>query len=1647
LKRYCIYIFTVLTVLLSLQAQKAVGQQGRGIFFSVFGQNAPETFGDIDNRQAFYLDIPESETAPVYLRVFDADVGGRYEEKRGNYDTQTRFIVLGGESADKKYYRNPGFSEKQVNFNNADIIISRQIGYDKSLDASYISLGELPPDKGFRTEDGYRRYVLLVEGMGGNDGNYFDFVLSYDPNRKDIPKNIRLFVYDLTLRIPDWPDFIGKIPIRTQNNTRVTISTFDMDDVPISIEQIFKADSPLETSGDGVWHTNTYHVDNPTLTREIGLIIEGKDFNNSFGLIAQDSAGEALPIPLPITDYEPPKEPVITHEVSFTDNRCEKAAFKADILNSSNFDLERITWVFSDDTLSGSPITKSFSTPGYQIYELKVEGYTGGQLTDYHIIDSLLINVPPAAWAGGNRVHVPDLPMAFDGTVSEDPDGFITEYFWDFGDNSSASGARVDHTYEEYGIYTVTLKVVDNSSVPCNTATASARVKINKPPVAKVNIPQFSQIGQVIELDATASEDPDGTITSYEWSIGNDTTLYGPSVKYAFNEKDTPVSLKITDDSKVKNSAMEKKFSVNVNLLPLARAGENKKTSPGTSILFDGTNSSDPDGRISRYEWDFGSYQTEGPTVRYAFQEPGKYPVTLTVTDDSGISTASDTITVNVNAPPIPMIAGDMIYATGRVILSAEDSYDPDGTITAYNWNMGDGNTKKGTKIGHTYKKPGKYTVALTVKDDSDTDSAIRQRTSEVIINHFPEAHIKMPEIAAPYDTLTFSGGQSFDPDGEIISYNWDFGDNESGVGKTVRHSFLKPGTYQIQLEVRDDSGLPQAADITNKTLTINHPPNIVVDFPGKIDPDSTITFDASESFDPDGKITTIYWNYDGTWHQGKKILKIKGNELKNGIKVAMEDDANVKNSRVEQKLSAEVNESPVAIAGEDKHTDKMTIVFDGSESYDPDGDDIQHYWDFSDGGSGRGAIISHTYRHGGRYKAILTVDDQRLLSNSFDSDTVEVFINRPPDAFFELPYAVCVEDTFRYDGSNSFDIDGNENLRYDWTFGDGNTAQSKTGLHRYEKTGTYQVELTVDDTEGFSNSTDTFVQPIQVVGAPTADAGSNIQACEMEPVQFDGSNSLAAEGMLNQYTWDFGDGNTGSGVAPVHRYSEPGTYQVKLTITGNDYGSCDHTDTDMMTITVLPKPEAEFDTPEFLLEGEPLVLDASPSLQPEVQLRSFKWEITGPDTININWFQRTYTDSTERRIAEWVSRGSKITAPQVIEDQSLTGQLPKTVLEDLPPGNYQVKLMIETNSMTGCNTAVASRFVDIRQREELQIADIPVLVPHKEFNFKLNSIFINPENYEKLEWHFGDGTTNEGINVKHAYTEPGIYTLEFKADDGRGSKYSVTELEQKVMVNAAPIATISGPSRVTPNTPVTFDATASRDPDGSITSYNWFFSDGTRKTGPRIEHSFNRSGSFAVSLTVRDNREVSNSVDTDNTIVLVAPPPDITMKMPNAVCPGVPINFIDALSVNPEDSSLVNIKIGEKKISYGQAANHEFNVPGKYRLTIELEDGSGNNRETIRQTIIVNGSPEIYAEVPRKTTIGAANEMVRMDASNSFDPNGDILNYYWDLGDGTQQVGKTIQHQYQRSGIYTVLLTVMDDKGMKCSVAEKKYEIQVTER
>ncbi|MDG6229770.1 MAG: PKD domain-containing protein, partial [Candidatus Thermoplasmatota archaeon] len=232
---------------------------------------------------------------------------------------------------------------------------------------------------------------------------------------------------------------------------------------------------------------------------------------------------------------------------------------------------------------------------------------------------------------------------------------------------------------------------------------------------------------------------------------------------------------------------------------------------------------------------------------------------------------------------------------TSDMILFNSTSYDPDGFLTNWTWDMGDTTIYYGEQVTHQYIHPGSYEVQLTVTDDANTTYVISQIITITLqnsdkkgktsghtttindgsgSNQVPTATAEVDRITGtPSDIFTFNASESYDSDGQIRIYTWDFDDGTISTTDetTITHLFPSVGTYHIMLSVEDDQGATDDLDepITIEIIRPNTPPkNLFVETENTwVHKNMDVTFTMSAT-DPDENDTVYFaidWDDDTT--------------------------------------------------------------------------------------------------------------------------------------------------------------------------------------------------------------------------------------------------------------------------------------------------------------------------------------------------------------------------------------------------------------------------------------------------------------------------------------------------------------------------------------------------------------------------------------------------------------------------------------------------------------------------------------------------------------------------------------------------------------------------------------------------------------
>ena len=202
--------------------------------------------------------------------------------------------------------------------------------------------------------------------------------------------------------------------------------------------------------------------------------------------------------------------------------------------------------------------------------------------------------------------------------------------------------------------------------------------------------------------------------------------------------------------------------------------------------------------------------------------------MTVEVDDGSGMACAVNTasVTATVNNPPRAVAKVNDVGCTGgAMVFDATSSSDPDGQRLTYRWDFGDGSMAEGSNVEHAYATGGNYPVTLRVDDGSGSPCGVAMAQGRVRINTPPIASAGPNLVCCTKEANTFDASKSSDPDGDALTYRWDFGDGSTAEGATVQHAFAKFGNFQVRVTVSDHHDAACGTSTTGFVANVNAPP------------------------------------------------------------------------------------------------------------------------------------------------------------------------------------------------------------------------------------------------------------------------------------------------------------------------------------------------------------------------------------------------------------------------------------------------------------------------------------------------------------------------------------------------------------------------------------------------------------------------------------------------------------------------------------------------------------------------------------------------------------------------------------------------------------------------------------------------------
>jgi hypothetical protein len=282
-------------------AQQIPAQEENIPFLVTFGRDGDKSWGDDDFSQTFFFVIPKFQVQPIYIRVFDPETSGTNDEKKGEYNTKTKFAVYGGKSCFTAI--DARGNDPIGSYKSGNLLASKNFGTETIYDNEWYTFGPFNPSEGeFVEEYGGYIFKVIAEGVLGDDGNLYRYFLSSSSVENKVVEGGNGFTYEYTFRLTDNQNTVAHLyPYVDENVVSVKVSNFDFDnDGKINIVSVAKNNEFSAPSGDNAWATSEHKIveKEKQTTLDIQFIKNKQELmkSNNVTLFVTNQYGGLLPL-------------------------------------------------------------------------------------------------------------------------------------------------------------------------------------------------------------------------------------------------------------------------------------------------------------------------------------------------------------------------------------------------------------------------------------------------------------------------------------------------------------------------------------------------------------------------------------------------------------------------------------------------------------------------------------------------------------------------------------------------------------------------------------------------------------------------------------------------------------------------------------------------------------------------------------------------------------------------------------------------------------------------------------------------------------------------------------------------------------------------------------------------------------------------------------------------------------------------------------------------------------------------------------------------------------------------------------------------------------------------------------------------------
>jgi hypothetical protein len=267
-------------------------------YMVTFSKGADKTFGDDDFVQIFFFVVPESRKEPVYIRVYDPEVGGKVDEDKNGFNSKTEFSVFGG----KGTHSNPDSrkTNPEGKYKSGVQLSSKIFGSEPDYDDKWYTFGPFNPAEGeLQPEFGGHIFKMVIEGLAGDDGNLYKLFLSSKPNDNLAIEGGNGFTYEYSIRTNEKNGSVSHLyPFIGKGVISIKVNNYDYDNEGIiRIISVAKKSEMVEISNDANWAASTFKIEDAEVNTSVDVQIITKTGvkNNNVVLYITNQFGESLP--------------------------------------------------------------------------------------------------------------------------------------------------------------------------------------------------------------------------------------------------------------------------------------------------------------------------------------------------------------------------------------------------------------------------------------------------------------------------------------------------------------------------------------------------------------------------------------------------------------------------------------------------------------------------------------------------------------------------------------------------------------------------------------------------------------------------------------------------------------------------------------------------------------------------------------------------------------------------------------------------------------------------------------------------------------------------------------------------------------------------------------------------------------------------------------------------------------------------------------------------------------------------------------------------------------------------------------------------------------------------------------------------------